>query len=62
MRLQGFASYWSVGEEDDLVWTYRDPLHDALPIKDMLAFFNERVDLEIDGEPQDRPHTQWSRD
>jgi uncharacterized protein (DUF427 family) len=59
---KGFASYWSVGEEDDLVWTYRDPLHDALPIKDMLAFFNERVDLEIDGEPQDRPHTQWSRD
>jgi uncharacterized protein (DUF427 family) len=59
---KGFASYWSVGDEDDIVWTYRDPLHDALPVKDMLAFFNERVDLEIDGEPQVRPRTQWSRD
>jgi uncharacterized protein (DUF427 family) len=58
---KGHASYWSVGDEDDLVWTYRDPLHDALPVKDMLAFFNERVDLEIDGEKQERPRTQWSR-
>jgi uncharacterized protein (DUF427 family) len=59
---KGFASYWSVGGEDDLVWTYRDPLHDAIPVKDMLAFFNERVDIEIDGEPEERPRTQWSRD
>jgi uncharacterized protein (DUF427 family) len=59
---KGHASYWSVGDEDDLVWTYRDPLHDALPVKDMLAFFNERVDIEVDGEPRERPRTQWSRD
>jgi uncharacterized protein (DUF427 family) len=58
---KGHASYWSVGDEDDLVWTYRDPLHDALPVKNMLAFFNERVDLEVDGEKQERPRTQWSR-
>ncbi len=62
---KGFASYWSVrvGEafEDDILWTYRDPLHDALEVKDMLAFFNERVDLEIDGEIEERPRTQWSR-
>lgn len=63
---KGFASYYHVrvGDEleDDLIWTYRDPLHDAAQVKDMLAFFNERVDLEVDGEPQDRPRTQWSRD
>jgi uncharacterized protein (DUF427 family) len=58
---KGFASYWSVGEEDDIAWTYLDPLHDALPVKGMVAFFNERVDLEIDGEPQEPPQTQWSR-
>ena len=28
--------------------------------KGLLAFFNEKVDLEVDGEEQDRPHTQWS--
>jgi uncharacterized protein (DUF427 family) len=59
---KGHASYWSVGDEDDVVWTYREPLHDALPVKDMLAFFNERVDIEVDGEPEERPRTQWSRD
>ena len=44
----------------DLVWTYRDPLHDALPVKDLLGFFTERVDLRIDGEDVPRPVTPWS--
>ena len=57
---KGFASYWSVGDEDDLVWTYRDPFHDAAAVKDMLCFFNERVDIEVDGEREERPTTQWS--
>ena len=62
---KGYASYWSVraGDEleDDLVWTYRDPHRDVARIKDRLAFFNERVDLELDGELQERPVTPWSR-
>src|SRR5215208_3776763 len=62
---KGHASYWHVrvGDrvEEDLVWTYRDPAHDAEPVRDMLCFFGERVDLELDGEPQGRPETQWSR-
>jgi uncharacterized protein (DUF427 family) len=62
---KGFASYWSVHaggvEEHDLVWTYTQPRREAEPIAGMLAFFNERVDLEIDGELQERPRTQWSR-
>ena len=58
---KGFASYWSAGEEDDIAWTYLDPLHDALAVKGMIAFFNERVDLEVDGELTERPRTQWSR-
>jgi uncharacterized protein (DUF427 family) len=57
---KGFASYWSVGEETDLVWSYPDPLREAEPIKDHLAFFNERVDIEVDGELEERPVTQWS--
>jgi uncharacterized protein (DUF427 family) len=58
---KGFASYWSVGDEDDIAWTYLDPLQDALPVKGMVAFFNERVELEVDGEQQEQPQTQWSR-
>jgi hypothetical protein len=26
-----------------------------------VCFFNERVDLELDGERQERPETAWSR-
>ena len=63
---KGSASYWHVRVGDrlaeDLVWTYRDPQHDAKPVADQLCFFNERVDLEVDGEPQAGPRTQWSRD
>ena len=62
---KGSASYWHVragGElHDDLAWTYPDPQHDAEPVCDLIAFFNERVDLDVDGEAQDRPRTQWSR-
>lgn len=61
---KGEASYWSVetgGEvTDDLVWSYRDPLPDAREVTDYFCFFNERVDLEVDGEEQARPETRWS--
>jgi uncharacterized protein (DUF427 family) len=58
---KGLASYWSVGDEDDVAWAYPEPQHDAEPVRDMIAFFNERVDIEVDGQLQDRPRTQWSR-
>jgi len=61
---KGFASYCSVrvGDEteEDLVWFYAEPRRDVDRIKDYLAFFNERVDIEIDGELVERPITQWS--
>jgi uncharacterized protein (DUF427 family) len=61
---KGFASYWSVKsgdeQEEDLVWFYPSPTKDAQRIRDYLAFFNERVDLEVDGELRERPQTQWS--
>jgi uncharacterized protein (DUF427 family) len=61
---KGFASYHSVRaggeEEEDLVWFYPEPTRDVERIKGYLAFFNERVDIEVDGELQERPITQWS--
>jgi uncharacterized protein (DUF427 family) len=61
---KGVASYWSVeagGERvEDLVWCYPDPIPEATKIKGLLAFFDEKVDLEVDGERQERPKTQWS--
>ena len=61
---KGVASYWSVeagGERaKDLVWSYQDPIPEAAKIKGYLCFFNEKVDLEVDGEKQERPLTQRS--
>ncbi len=61
---KGVASYRSLrtdgASEDALVWTYREPLPGVDKIAGHLCFFNERVDLEVDGEPQARPQTQWS--
>lgn len=61
---KGSASYLSLRadglSEDDLVWSYADPTREAAPIADHLAFFDERVDLELDGELQERPETPWS--
>jgi uncharacterized protein (DUF427 family) len=61
---KGVASYYSVeagGERvEDLVWYYPEPIPEAHRIRGLLCFFNEKVDLEVDGEEQVRPHTQWS--
>jgi uncharacterized protein (DUF427 family) len=61
---KGFASYWSVrvGDrvEGDLAWCYRQPRREVAPVADLVAFFNERVDIELDGELQKRPVTPWS--
>jgi uncharacterized protein (DUF427 family) len=57
---KGVASYRSSPTEDDVAWFYPDPRHDAERIRDYICFFNERVNLYVDGELQERPETQWS--
>jgi uncharacterized protein (DUF427 family) len=57
---KGEASYHSLEGEDDIAWFYPDPLPDNAEIRDHVAFFNERADIEVDGERLDRPKTQWS--
>ncbi|EUA43366.1 hypothetical protein I552_8107 [Mycobacterium xenopi 3993] len=56
---KGRASYFSVpGGPADLAWTYHHPLHDAEPVRDRIAFFDERVDVIVDGERRQRPVTR----
>ena len=61
---KGIASYRHarVGDtlHEDLAWTYEEPDDDGRPIRGLICFFNERVDLEIDGRAQEPPETQWS--
>jgi uncharacterized protein (DUF427 family) len=58
---KGHATHFDVAGEDAVAWTYEDPLHDGLPVKGLIAFYNERVDVELDGQLEERPVTQWSR-
>ena len=62
---KGRASYWSPDVDSpsapDLGWSYENPLHDALEVASHVAFFTERVDLFVDGEPVDRPITPWTK-
>jgi uncharacterized protein (DUF427 family) len=57
---KGHASHWDAGGESAIAWSYELPLNDAMPVRSMLCFYNERVDIDVDGERQPRPHTQWS--
>lgn len=61
---KGTARYWSVragGElHPDVVCSYPDPIVECPRIAGLMCFFNEKVDLVIDGEPQPRPVTPSS--
>ena len=61
---KGFARYWSVqaGDEtlEDLAWSYKTPLPEATKVAGLVAFYNERVDIIVDGERQERPTTPFS--
>src|SRR6478609_8091537 len=60
---KGRARYWSVqvGKTlvPDLAWSYPDPIPENPKIKDLVCFFNERVELTVDGVLQERVHTPW---
>jgi uncharacterized protein (DUF427 family) len=61
---KGQASYFSasVGGQlvSDIAWSYPDPQHDAARVRDLIAFFDERIDVILDGERRPRPVTPWS--
>lgn len=61
---KGQASYWSVvaGNEvhDNLAWSYETPIPQAEGVAGLICFYNEKVDLTLDGEPQPRPQTPFS--
>ncbi len=56
---KGVASYHSVtvGREHfrDIVWHYPFPVPECPKVEGLLAFYNERVDLYVDGELLERP-------
>jgi uncharacterized protein (DUF427 family) len=61
---KGCAEYWSVRAGDevhaDLAWSYRSPLPESQKIAGSIAFYNEKVDIYVDGVRQERPVTKFS--
>ena len=56
---KGDASYWSATVNgkvfDDIVWTYPKPIPECPKIEQLLSFYNEKVDVYIDGELEPKP-------
>ncbi|MFE3321829.1 DUF427 domain-containing protein [Nocardia sp. NPDC059195] len=60
---KGTADYWNVRVDDtehaDIVWIYRTPLPESQKVAGLACFYNEKVDIYLDGVRQDRPHTPF---
>jgi uncharacterized protein (DUF427 family) len=56
---KGTARYWTVttpsGRHEDVVWSYPSPLRESEQIAGLVAFYDHRVDLIVDGVRQERP-------
>jgi uncharacterized protein (DUF427 family) len=57
---KGTAEYWSVNGAKDLAWSYRTPLPESERVAGLIAFYNEKLDIYVDGELQERPKTKFS--
>ncbi len=56
---KGEASYWSLdghgSEGANLAWSYEHPLREAAALTGLVAFFDEKVDVIVDGERRGAP-------
>jgi len=57
---KGVATYWAGPTGGDVAWSYRYPIPECPKVEGLVAFFNERVDLWVDGALLPRPTTPWS--
>ena len=55
------SGYWTFRSGDsvfpDIAWAYDYPLREVAPIAGMVAFYNEKLDIFVDGELLSRPDT-----
>ncbi len=61
---KGVASYHAVEVDaermEGVCWFYPEPEREVAPIADRICFLDEAVDVELDGEAQERPKTPFS--
>jgi uncharacterized protein (DUF427 family) len=58
---KGHAPHLSLPGEPNIAWTYDEPSREVGPIAGRICFYDEWVDVEIDGDPQERPVTRFNR-
>jgi uncharacterized protein (DUF427 family) len=61
---KGAATYLTVEVDghtyENYVWMYRAPLPESQKVAGLACFYNEKVDMYVDGELQERPHSPFS--
>lgn len=61
---KGTASYYDVvidgNRHESIVWWYPQTTAESQRIAGLVAFYNERLDILVDGEKLERPHTMFS--
>jgi len=53
---KGTASHFGALGHDDVAWTYAEPLHDGEPVRELIAFYDDRVELELDAPAEAESH------
>ncbi|RMI28282.1 DUF427 domain-containing protein [Nocardia stercoris] len=61
---KGTAAYFTIRiagtDHPDLAWIYRTPLPESQKIAGLVCFYNEKLDIYLDGVLQERPRTHFS--
>jgi uncharacterized protein (DUF427 family) len=61
---KGDANYYSVRIDgtthDNLVWWYKHPTRESDPIAGRVCFYDEKVDVYVDGQRRERPKTHFA--
>jgi uncharacterized protein (DUF427 family) len=60
---KGHASYWTITTPDadlaDALWSYETPFDECQPLAGYVAFYTDRVALEVDGKPLESVAPGW---
>lgn len=61
---KGHASYWSIATPEatveDAIWSYEAPFDECQPLVGYVAFYTDKVQLEVDGAPLDAVAPGWT--
>jgi uncharacterized protein (DUF427 family) len=61
---KGHATHYSATVDGaaltNIAWSYQDPLEDATAVRGLISFYQERLDLFVEGRRIERESTPWS--